>query len=322
MTVEFSNTSAAVWNGIQTAIQQAGFVVANVSTLDKQQGSFKAVTTSIAVKQDLVISCYKPPVELIEKFEKQSVDLNVWEFVNTHLQFLPVQISNKNKSTAVIERSPKILYDRLISFFVVKGHQIPIDSADFQRGLKARFIERDGQYFTAEQAVVYDQKKAMTQEFEPLPIIVTNEREGIEWLRAELQTPQKHQDIQPKWLQAVHAVRKGDVLPELQDILQQNFIELPDGKWRVPDMNEAKDRELIRNKALVKEFNSYIDEIAAKKGKRLKEVRLEALLAGFKSCWEKKDFQTIITVAEKIPQNLLLEDGDLLMFYDIAKDRV
>ena len=60
MTVEFSNTQAAVWNAIQTALQEAGFVVANVSALDKEQGSFKAVTTTTAVKQDLVISAYKP----------------------------------------------------------------------------------------------------------------------------------------------------------------------------------------------------------------------------------------------------------------------
>jgi len=50
MTVEFSNTSAAVWNSIQTAIMEAGFIVANVSALDKKQGSFKAVTTPTAVK--------------------------------------------------------------------------------------------------------------------------------------------------------------------------------------------------------------------------------------------------------------------------------
>ena len=42
MTVEFSNTSAAVWNGIQTALQKAGFILANVAALDKKQGSFKA----------------------------------------------------------------------------------------------------------------------------------------------------------------------------------------------------------------------------------------------------------------------------------------
>src|SRR5690606_1264516 len=41
MTVVFSNSRAAVWNAIQLALQQAGFVVAEVSALDKKQGSFK-----------------------------------------------------------------------------------------------------------------------------------------------------------------------------------------------------------------------------------------------------------------------------------------
>ena len=45
ITIEFSNTSAAVWNSIQNALQGVGFVVVNVSALDKKQGSFKAVTT-------------------------------------------------------------------------------------------------------------------------------------------------------------------------------------------------------------------------------------------------------------------------------------
>ena len=59
MTVEFSNTSAAVWNAIQIAISNAGFNIAIVRGLDKQQGSFNSQTTTTAVKQDLVITCYK-----------------------------------------------------------------------------------------------------------------------------------------------------------------------------------------------------------------------------------------------------------------------
>jgi hypothetical protein len=49
MTVEFSNTSAAVWNGIQTALQRVGFIVANVAALDKKQGSFNAVNNVTSV---------------------------------------------------------------------------------------------------------------------------------------------------------------------------------------------------------------------------------------------------------------------------------
>src|SRR5690606_33775076 len=80
MTVEFSNTSAAVWNSIQTALMEAGFIVANVSALDKKQGSFKAVTTPTAVKQDLVISAYKPNDGFEERFLKvATTEDGVWE---------------------------------------------------------------------------------------------------------------------------------------------------------------------------------------------------------------------------------------------------
>src|SRR5690606_30631960 len=53
MTVVFSNSKNLVWNAIQEAMLADGFVVADVRTLDKKQGSFKQVT-SMAVKQDLV----------------------------------------------------------------------------------------------------------------------------------------------------------------------------------------------------------------------------------------------------------------------------
>src|SRR5690606_8520214 len=52
MTVEFHNSKNAVWNAIQEALQAAGFVMADVRTLDKQQGSFKQITSANAVKQD------------------------------------------------------------------------------------------------------------------------------------------------------------------------------------------------------------------------------------------------------------------------------
>ena len=119
MTVEFSNTSAAVWNGIQTSLQRAGFVIANVAALDKQQGSFKAVTTATAVKQDLVISCYKPSIEFESKFKMLQGDMAIWDFVSEHLHHLPVHIKKDNSTTVIIERSSKIIFDRLITFYLI-----------------------------------------------------------------------------------------------------------------------------------------------------------------------------------------------------------
>ena len=323
MTVEFSNTSAAVWNGIQAAIQKAGFVIANVSALDKQQGSFKAVTTATAVKQDLVISCYKPSSNFEIRFKSQHGEVAVWDFVNEHLHHLPTHIKKDNSTTAIVERSPKIIYDRLITFYLMRGLPVPIDAKDFQDGLRQRFVERDGMYFTAEQAAEYDEKKAKAPQFVQLSLIVTNESDAIEWLKDRLRKQaQKYQDIMPDFRIATQSLRKGDTLPELQDILNENFIQESDGQWRAPDPNEAKDREALRTKVLLKEFNGYVTAISQPRAKKLKEVRVEALRAGFKNCWEQKDFKTIVTLGDMIPQNILLEDEQLLMYYDIAKDRV
>jgi predicted RNA-binding Zn-ribbon protein involved in translation (DUF1610 family) len=322
MTVEFSNTSAAVWNGIQTALQRVGFVIANVAGLDKKQGSFNAVTNTTSVKQDLVISCYKPSAEFESKFKTLSGDLAVWDFVSEHIHHLPTHIGKENSTTAIVERSPKILFDRLITFYLMRGLPVPIDARDFQEGLKQRFIERDGMYFTAEQAAEYDEKKAKTPNFVQLSLIVTNESDAIEWLKERLRKEaQKYQDIMPDFRIATQSLRKGDTLPELQYILNESFIQEPDGKWRTPDPNEAKDREALRTKVLLKEFTGYVTAINQPKAKKLKEVRVEALRAGFKNSWEQKDFKTIVTLGDKIPQNILLEDEQLLMYYDIAKDR-
>ncbi|MDP1614511.1 MAG: DNA methyltransferase [Methylococcales bacterium] len=323
MTVEFSNTSAAVWNGIQTALQRAGFVIANIAALDKQQGTFQAVTSPTAVKQDLVISCYKPSSEFETKFKIVHGDVAVWDFVSEHLHHLPVHMKKANSTTAIVERSPKIIFDRLITFYLMRGLQVPIDAMEFQDGLKQRFVEFDGMFFTVEQAGEYDEKKAKSPEFVQLSLIVNSESDAIEWLRDRLRkTHQKYQDITNDWKIATQALRKGDVLPELNDILKESFIQETDGHWRTPDPNEAKDREALRFKVLLREFNAYVSAISQPRAKKLKEVRVEALRAGFKNCWEQKDFKTIVTLGDMIPQNILLEDEQLLMYYDIAKDRI
>ncbi len=323
MTVEFSNTSAAVWNAIQNSIQRAGFIISSVTAIDNTRGGLHAMLGPTAVKQNLIISCYKAEEGFVEKMVNGNSELTVWEFVETHLNHIPIHLKQNNQTFAVLERNPKVILDRLISFFIVRGLPIPIDARDFHEGLKQRFVEIDEMFFTKEQAAEYDEKKSKTQNFIQLSLIVTNESDAIEWLKDKLRKdPKKYQDIMPEFRIATQSLRKGDTLPELQDILNENFIQESDGKWRTPDPNEAKDRDALRNKVLLKEFNGYIAVISQPKAKKLKEVRVEALRAGFKSCWEQKNFKTIVTLGDMIPQSILLEDEQLLMYYDIAKDRV
>lgn len=327
MTVEFSNTGAAVWNSIQTSLQRAGFVVANVAALDKKQGSFNAVTNPTSVKQDLVISCYKPSSEFDEKFRVQSADVNVWTFIEEHLAHLPISILKDNTTTAVIERSPKILYDRMLTFFLMRNLRIPLDASEFQEGLRIRFKQEDGMIFTANQLAEYQaQKKKLGIETNQLRLsfdIIYTENDAVQWIKEKLEIkPLKYNELMPEFRKANTATRKGEKEFELKTILDENFIELKDGSWRVPDHHEAKDRELIRTKALLKEFDHYLTDLEKADTKKIKDVRLEALRAGFKRGWEQKDWGTIVNLADRIPQNLLMEDEQLLMYYDIAKDRM
>ncbi len=88
-------------------------------------------------------------------------------------------------------------------------------------------------------------------------------------------------------------------------------------RWYVPDPNKAGDLEQLRESALLKEFEQY----RTTKQKRLKVFRLEAFRAGFKKAWQERDYATIITAAQKIPETILQEDPKLLMWYDQALTR-
>ena len=321
MTVEFSNTSAAIWNSIQRALTKAGFTISVVRGLDKKQGSYNAQTSLTAVKQDLVISCYKNSDSVVSNLKNNS-ESSTWDFINEHLEHLPIAQTDSNKLTTIIERSPKILYDRLISSCIERGLTVPLDASSFQKELRERYQERDGMYFTEVQAYEYDEKKKNSPTVIPMGIIISDEANGIQWLKNQLRdNPQTYQEIQPEWNKASIPPRKGDKMPELLEILNENFIKMEDGKWRLPNIQDDVDKEAMRTKSLLKEFKVYVD--AANKPKsKIKEARVEALRAGFKQCYIDKDFQTIVTVGNKIPQALRDEDEVLLQFYEIALNKI
>jgi DNA modification methylase/rubredoxin len=353
MTIEFSNTKASVWNSIQTALTEAGFIVANVSALDKKQGSFKAVTTPTAVKQDLVISAYKPNGGFEDRFQKEAqTEEGVWDFVRTHLKYLPVTKLQGVMLLMVPERDPRILFDQMIAFYVRKGYPVPISSQEFQIGLAQRFSERDGMYFLPDQVAEYDRKKMTSGAPQQLSMFVSDEASSIQWLRQLIkEKPQTFSDINPQFMQQLGGWSKNEAQLDLRELLNQNFLSY-DGKgpvpeqihaylstnwkelrnlpkddpalvtkardrWYVPDPNKAGDLEKLREKALLKEFEEY-KEVK----KKLKVFRLEAVRAGFKKAWQERDYAVIVAVADKIPNNVLEEDPKLLMWYDQAVTRM
>jgi DNA modification methylase/DNA-directed RNA polymerase subunit RPC12/RpoP len=119
MTVEFHNSQNRVWAAIQEAIQHAGFVVSDVRTLDKKQGSFKQYNSANAVKQDLVISAYKPSRAFEEHFRLTAgSEAGAWEFVQSHLHQIPVFVTKSGRAEVIAERQSYLLFDRMVAFHV------------------------------------------------------------------------------------------------------------------------------------------------------------------------------------------------------------
>ena len=126
MTVVFHNSRNAVWNAIQEAMSAAGFVVADVRTLDKQQGSYRQVT-STAVKQDLVISVYKPDAATEAHFRVDGgTEQGVWEVVRGHLRQLPSFVGKDGRCEVIAGRMPHLLFDSMVAFHVQRGQMVPL----------------------------------------------------------------------------------------------------------------------------------------------------------------------------------------------------
>jgi DNA modification methylase len=316
MTVEFHNSRNSVWNAIQEALQHAGFVVADVRTLDKKQGSFQQVVSGNTVKRDLIISAYKPNGGLEERFQvKAGTEEAVWDFVTNHLRQLPVFVAKVGKAEPVTERQSYLLYDRMVAFHVQRGYPVPLSSPDFHFGLRQRFPARDGMYFLPEQVTEYDRQRLEVKEVEQIQLFVSDEKSAIQWVRLQLaQQPRTFKDLQPIYMKEAQQVWEKHEQPlELRTILEQNFVEEDDGAWRIPDPRKESDLEQIRGRALMKEFQQYLDS----KGK-LKVVRTEAVRAGFKEYWQKQDYSIIVQMVKRLPETLVQEDPALLMYYDNA----
>lgn len=359
MTVEFHNSQNSVWNAIQEAIQRAGFVIADVRTLDKQQGTFKQVTSTGAVKQDLIISAYKPNGGLEERFSLEAgTEEGVWDFIREHLKRLPVFTEKNGTSELVVERTDYLLYDRMIAFHIQRGRSIPMSASEFYKGLRERFPERDSMFFLPNQVNEYDRKRINVSELRQLSLFVTDENSAIQWLRLQLQNkPQTFQELQPQFMPISRSWAKYEKEIELKELLEDNFIKY-DGEGPIPaqiwswlqkssklrekmkDLTpetanislkaEAKERWYVPDPARAQDLERLREKALLREfeeyrnhiGKKIRIFRTEAVRAGFKRLWTEKDYKGIVEVADKLSDKVIQEDPKLLMYYDNALTRL
>jgi hypothetical protein len=294
-------------------------VVADTRVFDKKQGSYRQVTARNTVKRDLIISAYKPSVETLERFSLVAGSPEgAWEFVREHLGHLPISEGVRGEVRVVRERMADRLYDRMVAYHVHRGVTVPLTAAEFYSGLEQRFPVRDDMYFLPEQVEGYERQRMTVKELVQAELFITNEQSAVQWLRQFLKRkPRPYAEIQPAFFSELQAgLPDWEALPELRDLLEQSFLQDDQGRWFVPDPKKAEDLERLRTRALLKEFDAY----RTGKGK-LDRFRSEAVRAGFKDAWARRDFATIVAVGKRLPEDAFVEDEALLYYHDNARRR-
>lgn len=315
ITIVFHNSKSSVWNGIQEAITKAGFMISQVSTLDKKQGSFKQVTAPGSVANDLVISAFKPSKSFSDSFISQAGDGLEVIFLSEFLSNLP--------SKPIIERTEKMLYSKMVAYYIQRGYEIRYDAKSFYSLLKGNFIEEDGFWFTSDQINSYIEYKkyAKLNEIEEIKsgglfLFVTDEKSALVWMHNFLNQPKSFSDVSVAFNQIANI--QDDQVPELRDLLEENFV-FESGIYRRPNSEEEHNQITEkRQKHLWKEFETILIQ-AQNERKKIKEVRKEAISYGFERCYKEERYKDILTIVSRLSKRTRESISDLNDFIEAAE---
>lgn len=318
ITVVFHNSKSTIWKIIQDSITKTGFIIAQVTVLDKKQGSFKQVTATGAVKNDLVISAYKPKQSFEDQFLVMAGEGLEEEFIKMHLNHLKPEPS--------VERTEQMLYSKLLAYYVQRSYIIKYDASTFYKMLKQNFVEEDGYWFNHDQIPnyrEYKQKMKLNEIDEiktgQLLLFVTDEKSAIVWLNAFLNEPKGFQTIHPAYTKVSNI--SGDNVPDIKELLDKNFI-LENKKYRRP---QTEDEKLTvtqkRERELQREFDVLLLEAKGSK-KKIKECRKQAVIYGFEQCYKNNRFQDILALGKRLDKKIIETDSEISEFIEVAELKV
>jgi len=315
ITIVFHNSKASVWNSIQESITRAGFIIAQVTTLDKKQGSFKQVAYAGSVKNDLIINAYKPEEGFSMRFIKNAGENMEIDFVSEILEHLPVRPN--------IGRTEQMLYSKTLAHYVENGFRIRFNSTNFHHLLSDNFTELDGYWFLDSNVKEYNKWKSglsLDQLKKVLGsqqiLIVSDEKSALTWIYNFLNEPKDYSTLYTAYQQVT--TKSSDEIPELREILDNNFI-IENGKYRRP-LNQQEKEEINKNreKELDRAFEILLNQAKTQKGK-IKNIRREAMVHGFTKCYQEGRYQDILTIADKLYASTLESSGEIMDFIDIAR---
>jgi len=310
ISVEFHNTKASIWRMIQNSLVKAGFIIAQVATLDKQTSTLLQNIRDGAVNNDLLINAYKPSKKFRNTF-LHKVGFNMEnEFIDMHLDKLPIEPN--------IERTQQMLYSKLLAQYIQNGFEVRMDASEFYLMLEKYFVERDGYWFNECQIETYEKRLKLSDNLGKLNINqsvlgVSDEKTAIIWLTQYLRKPRTYDEIYIDF--SKNLLTSEDKIPELKTILDENFV-TENGKYKLPNIAEKKKKEEIRAKKLQRDFEYIFTQ--ASQGKKITEVRREALIYGLMKLYQNRNVDHIRLIGKKLDHRIIESDDDIYSIVDWA----
>ncbi|OQB75413.1 MAG: DNA methylase [Deltaproteobacteria bacterium ADurb.Bin135] len=288
-TVVFSNSDDRVWEAIQDAAHEAGFVIYGGREFDKVQRSFKGIKgekgQEKVISKDVLLNLHKPKVPQVRNSELKRIDDvegYILHQIKMYFQYLSPEAPISDRTVEAITRA---VQRRVLE----EGCSMQGFSAGFvsdvlhKAGMKRSLVEHEGAWYPANGWLG--------------EVIVRNEPSAVLWLTGLLSKESRRFDeIDPLWKQAkLKGNYKG--ARGLEELLDEFFIQIQDGAYRVPDEHERQVLKGQEEERVIRECERYLS------GKQNREPSIDEIFTWIEMLASRKEWNLILAVEQTLSVN-------------------
>jgi len=288
-TVVFSNSDDRVWEAIQDAAHEAGFVIYGGREFDKVQRSFKGIKgekgLEKVISKDVLLNLHKPRVPQVRNSELKRIDDvegYILHQIKMYFQYLSPEAPASERTVEAITRAVqrRVLEEGCSMQGFSTGF---VSDVLHQAGMKRSLVEHEGAWYPANGWLG--------------EVIVRNEPSAVLWLTGLLtKEPRRFDEIDPLWKQAkLKGNYKG--ARGLEELLDEFFIKNPDGTYRVPDEHE---RQVLKGQEEERVFRDCERFLS---GKLNREPSIDEKFTWIEMLASRKEWNLILTLEQTLSAN-------------------
>lgn len=245
--IEFNNSDGAVFEVIKHGVTEAGFEIANMLLLDKQQKSFKQVQGVLGkedvVDKDVLFNLHKPAADRAEtQRNDRDLEHQLADAVRQHLTTLPGRVNAEPGKYSDEHRTTATINSMLMNSLIPRGVSVEQLNLPFIERVCSRYFRKIGQHWYLRGEAVGGNGNGLGGLFEE-EVAVKDNVSAIDWLRQKVhERPMLIGELKPFWMRAI-GLLSADVSQSLSldELLTENFWRDEDtNRWREPTDEERE----------------------------------------------------------------------------------